>query len=63
MRYRRLRVKQKSKFAHHPRSYDAIRAYPVAESARKRETALSERFHWLSRVREPRMLQNPVEET
>ena len=50
MRYSRLRVEQKSKFAHHPRSCDAIRAIPVAESTRKRETAC-ERSHWLSRVR------------
>ena len=63
VRYRRLRVEQKSKFAHHPRSYDAIRASPVAESARKRETARAKRPSWLSRVREPRILQNLVEET
>ena len=62
VRYHRLRVEQKSKFAHCPRSCDAIRASPVEESARKRETTLAERFHWLSRVREPRMLQNLVEE-
>ena len=63
MRYRRLRVEQKEKFAHHPRSYDAIRVSPIVESARKRETTLAERFNLLSRVREPRMLQNLVEET
>ena len=51
MRYRRLRVEQKSKFAHHPRSYDAIRASPVAESSREREAALVEIFNWLSRVK------------
>ena len=51
MRYRRLRVEQKSKFAHHPRSGDAIRASPVVESARKRDTPCVERFNWLSRVR------------
>ena len=63
MRYRRLRAEQKIKFTHHPRSCNAIRVSPIAESARKRETALAERFSWLSRVREPRMLQNLVEET
>ena len=63
MRYHRLRVEQKSKFVHHPRSCDAIRVSPIAELARKRETALAERFSWLSRVKEPRMLQNLVEET
>ena len=63
VRYRRLRVEQKSKFAHCPRSCDVIRASPVVESARKREIAHAERFNWLSIVREPRMLQNLVEET
>ena len=63
MRYHRLIFELKSKFSHHPRSYDAIRVNPIVESARKRETALAERFNWLSRVREPRMLQNLVEET
>ena len=58
-----MRVEQKRKFAHHPRSCDAIRVNPIVESARKRETNLAERFSWLSRVREPRMLQNLVEET
>ena len=51
MRYRRLRVEQKSKFVHGPRSCDAIRASPVAESARKRETTLPEKINWLSRVK------------
>ena len=54
---------RKSKFAHCPRSCDVIRASPVVESARKREIAHAERFNWLSIVREPRMLQNLVEET
>ena len=63
MRYHRLRVEQKSKFAHRPRRYNAIRASPIAESARMREISLAERINWLSRVREPRMLQNLVEET
>ena len=63
MRYRRLRAERKIKFAHHPRSCDAIRVNSIVELARKRETALSERFNWLSRDREPRMLQNLVEET
>ena len=62
MRYRRLRVEQKRKFAHRPRSCDAIRVSLIAESARKRDTAHAERSHWLSRVRELRMLQNLVEE-
>ena len=61
--YRRLRVGQKGSFTQFPRSYDAIRVSPIAELARKRETTLAERFNWLSRVREPRMLQNLVEET
>ena len=51
MRYRRLGVEQKSKFVHHPRSCDAIRAIPIVESARKRETSHAERFNWLSRVK------------
>ena len=51
MRYRRLRVEQKRKFAHCPRRCDAIRVSPIAESARKRETALAKRFSWLSRVK------------
>ena len=51
MRYCRLRVEQKRKFAHRPRSYDVIRASPVAESSRKRDTVFIERFNWLSRVR------------
>ena len=63
MRYRWLRAEWKRKFVHRPRSCDAIRISPIAELARKRETALAERFSWLSRVREPRMLQNLVEET
>ena len=63
MGYRKLRVGQKGKFAHHPRSCDAIRISPIAELSSKRETTLAERFSWLSRVREPRMLQNLVEET
>ena len=63
MRYCRLRFKQKSKFVRHPRSCDAIRASPMVESARKREMARAARFNWLSRVKEPRMLQNLVEET
>ena len=63
MRYHRLRVEQKRNFAHCPRRCDAIRVSPIAKSARKRETTLAERFSWLSRVREPRMLQNLVEET
>ena len=63
MRYRRLRVEKKRKFVHRPRSCDVIRVSPIAESARKRETTLAERFSWLSRVREPRMLQNLVEES
>ena len=46
-----LRAEQKRKFAHHPRSYDAIRVSPIAESARKREIALAERFSWLIRVK------------
>ena len=58
-----LRVEQKRKSAHRPRSCDAVRASPIAESARKREIALAERFSWLSRFREPRILQNLVEET
>ena len=63
VRYRRLRAERKRKFAHRPRSYDAIRVSSIEELARKRETALAERFSCLSRVREPRMLQNLVEET
>ena len=63
MRYRRLIVGQKGRFTQRPRSCDAIRVSPIAELARKRETALAERLSWLSRVREPRMLQNLVEET
>ena len=63
MRCHRLRVEKKRKLAHRPRSCDAIRASPIAESARKGETALAERFSWLSRVIEPRMLQKLVEET
>ena len=63
VRYHRLRVEQERKFVHHPRSCDAIRINPIEESARERETTLAERFSWLSRVREPRMLQNLVEET
>ena len=63
VRYRRLRAEWKRKFVHRPRSYDAIRVSPIAESARKRGTTLAERFSWLSRVKEPRMLQNLVEET
>ena len=51
MRYRRLIVKQERKFAHRPRSCDAIRVNPIAESARKRETTRAERFNWLSRVK------------
>ena len=51
VRYHRLRVELKSKFSHHPRSYDAIRASLVAESASKRETTHGERFNWLSRVK------------
>ena len=63
MRYRRLRAERKRNFVHNPISCDAIRVSPIAELARKRETSLAERFSWLSRVREPRMLQNLVEET
>ena len=63
VRYCRLRAEWKRKFAHRPRGCDAIRVSPIAELARKREIALAERFSWLSRVREPRMLQNQVEET
>ena len=63
MRYRRLRAGQKGRFVQRPRSYNAIRVSPIAELARKRETTLAKRFSWLSRVREPRMLQNLVEET
>ena len=63
VRYCRLRVEQKSKFAHRPISCDEIRFSPIAESSRKRETVLAEIFSWLSRVKEPRMLQNLVEET
>ena len=63
MRYRRLRAERKTKFVHHPRSCDVIRVSPIEDLARKRERALAERFSWLSRVREPRMLQNLVEET
>ena len=44
MRYRRLRVEQKRKVAHRPRSCDAIRVSPIAKSARKRERALAERL-------------------
>ena len=51
MRYRRLRVEQERKFAHHLRSCDVIRVSPIAESARKREIALAERFSWLIRVK------------
>ena len=51
MRYRRLRVEQKRKFAHLPRSYDAIRVSPIAESARERETTLAEKLSWLIRVK------------
>ena len=51
MRYRRLRVEQKSKFVHHPRSCDVIRASPVAESVSKREAACAMRFNWLSGVK------------
>ena len=47
----RLRSKRKSKFVHHPRSCDAIRVSPIAESARKREIALAERISWLIRVK------------
>ena len=56
VRYRRLRVGQKGRFAQHPRKCDTIRVSPIAELARKREIALADRFSWLSRVREPRML-------
>ena len=63
MRYRRLRVEQKRRFVHHPRRCDVIRVSPIAESARKRETDLAEKLNYLSRVREPKMLQNLVEET
>ena len=63
MRYRSLRAEWKRKFVHHPRSWDTIRVSPIVELARKRETTLAERFSWLIRVREPRMLQNLVEET
>ena len=38
VRYRRLRVEQKRKFAYHPRSRDVIRVSSIAESAGKRET-------------------------
>ena len=51
MRYRRLRVEQKSKFAHRPGSCDAIRPSPIVEPARKRKIALTERPHWLRRVK------------
>ena len=51
MRYRRLRVEEKRRFAHRPRSCDVIRVNPIAESARKREIALAERFSWLIRVK------------
>ena len=61
--YRRLRVGKKGRFPQCPRSCDMIRVSPIAELARKREIALAERFSWLSRVRESRMLQNLVEET
>ena len=44
VRYRRLRVGQKGRFAQHPRSCNAIRVSPIAELAGKRETALAERF-------------------
>ena len=44
-------MSEKRRLAHHPRSYDAIRVSPIAESARKRETALTERSHWLIRVK------------
>ena len=46
-----MRVEQKRKFAHHPRSCDAIRVSPTVELARKREIALAERFIWLVRVK------------
>ena len=45
VRYHRLRVEQKGRFAQRPRSCDAIRVSPIAESARKRETALAKRFN------------------
>ena len=51
MRYHRLRVEKKSKFAHRSRSCDAIRVSPIAESSRERETALAERSRWLSRFK------------
>ena len=51
MRYRRLRGEKKRKFAHRPRSCDAIRVSPIADLARKREIALAERFSWLIRVK------------
>ena len=51
MRYRRLRVEQKRRFAHRPRSYDAIRINPIAEPARKRETTLAKRLSWLIKVK------------
>ena len=51
MRYRTIRAKLKSKFAHRPRSCDAIRVGLIAESARKRDTTFIERLNWLSRVR------------
>ena len=51
MRYRRLRDVQKSKFAHRPRSYDAIRVSLITEPAREREETFVERFNWLSRVK------------
>ena len=48
VRYHRLRVGQKGRFTQRPRSCDAIRVSPIAESARKKEIALAERFSRLT---------------
>ena len=51
MRYHRLRVEQKRRFAHRPRICDVIRFSPIADSARERETTLAKRFSWFIRVK------------
>ena len=51
VRYCKLRVGQKGRFAQCPRSCEVIRFSPIEELAIKRETTLAERFSWLGRVK------------
>ena len=63
MRYRREGAQQKSKFAHRHRICDVIRVCSLSVPARRRDCPHREIPLAKSESRDPRMLQNLVEDT